>query len=157
MNSPNCKVLRVIPENTGRKQDGRFREGISGNPAGRPKGARNRETRLAEALLDEEAVALMRKAIDLAKAGDITALRLCLERLIPRRVERPIEFELPTISEPKDAVAALSQITEGVGRGELTANEAHALVALVEATIKTIEVLDLDQRLAALEEHHAQS
>ncbi len=62
---------------------------------------------------------------------------------------------MPSISEPKDAVVALSQITRGVGCGELTANEAHALVALVEATIKTIEVVDLARRLAALEEPHA--
>ena len=121
--------MSVNPENTGRKQDGRFREGVSGNPAGRPKGARNRATRLAEALLEDEAVALVRKAIDLAKAGDITALRLCLERLIPRRVERPIEFELPPISEPKDAIVALSRIMEGVGSGELTASEASSLVS----------------------------
>jgi hypothetical protein len=147
------------PEKTGRKQDGRFREGATGNPNGRPKGARNRATRLAEALLEGEAVALMRKAIDLAKAGDIIALRLCLERLIPRSIERPIEFELPPISEPKDAVAALSRIVEGVGRGELTASEAHSLVSVVQAALKAIEVLNLDQRLAALEERtsHARS
>jgi hypothetical protein len=112
---------------------------------------------LAEALLEDDAVALVRRVIDLAKTGDVTALRLCLERLIPRRVERAIEFEMPSISEPKHAVVALSQITRVVGCGELTANEAHALVALVEATIKTIEVVDLDRRLAALEEHHARS
>jgi hypothetical protein len=146
----------LAPENT-RKQDGRFREGVTGNPTGRPKGARNRATRLAEALLEGEAVALVRQAIDLAKAGDVTALRLCLERLIPRRVERTIEFELPPISEPKDAVAALSRIVEDVGRGELTASEAGSLVSLVEASLKTIEVSNLDTRMAALEEHHARS
>lgn len=52
----------------------------------------------------------------------------------------------------KDVVAALSRITEGVGRGELTASEARSLVGLVEAALKGIEVLDLDERLAALEE-----
>ena len=57
----------LAPENTGRKQDGRFREGVSGNPNGRPRGARNHATRLAEAMLEEDAVELMRKAIDLAK------------------------------------------------------------------------------------------
>ena len=144
--------MSVNPENTGRIQDGRFRAGVSGNPNGRPKGARNHATRLAEALLEDDAVALVRRVIDLAKTGDVTALRLCLERLIPRRVERAIEFEMPSISEPKHAVVALSQITAGIGSGELTANEAHTLVALVEATIKTIEVVDLDRRLAALEE-----
>jgi hypothetical protein len=98
---------------------------------------------LAEALLEDDAVALVRRVIDLAKTGDVTALRLCLERLIPRRVERAIEFEMPSISEPKHAVVALSQITAGIGSGELTANEAHTLVALVEATIKTIDVTRL--------------
>jgi hypothetical protein len=117
--------------------------------------ARNRATRLAEAMLEDEAVGLMRRAIELAMTGDVTALRLCLERLVPRCVERSIEFEMPPVSEPKDAVAALSRIIEGVGRGELTASEASSLVSLVEASLKAIEVLDLNERLAALEEHHA--
>jgi len=144
-------------ENTRRKQDGRFRPGVSGNPTGRPRGARNRSTVLAEATLDEEADALMRKVIDLAKEGDVTALRLCIERLVPRRLDRFIEFKLPAIREPNDAVAALSRITEGIGQGELTASEAASLVNLVQVTTKALEVLDLDRRLSALEARHAQS
>ena len=58
------------PENTGAKQGGRFQKGRSGNPAGKPKGARHRATLAAEALLDGEAEALTRKAIELALAGD---------------------------------------------------------------------------------------
>jgi hypothetical protein len=144
-----------VPENTGRKQDGRFRKGVSGNPRGKPKGARNRATRLAEALLEDEAVALVRQVIGLAKGGDLIALRLCLERIIPRRVERPIEFALAPISDSKDATVALSQIIQGVGGGELTASEAHALVALVQAALKAFEGCDLERRLSALEGHHA--
>ena len=59
-----------------------FESGQSGNP----KGARNKATLAAEALLDGKAEAITRKAIDLAKAGDLTAIRLCLERIIPARV-----------------------------------------------------------------------
>ncbi len=139
------------PENAGRNQ-GRFRKGQSGNPYGKPPGTRHRATRLAEAVLEGEADALMRKAIDLAKEGDVTALRFCLERLIPRRTEARIEFEMPAISRPKDAIAALSKISEGLGRGELTANQVGSLVALVEATLKAIEVFTLDERIAILEE-----
>jgi hypothetical protein len=68
------------------KQLGRpFRPGQSGDPAGKPKGARNRATVAAEALLEGEAEMLTRKAIELGLSGDTTALRLCLERLMPPR------------------------------------------------------------------------
>ena len=140
------------PENTGDKQDGRFPRGVSGNPAGRPKGARNRATRVAEALLHGEAEGLMRKLLDLALAGDPGALRLCVERLVAKRTEPPIEFELPTISEPRDAAAALSRVMEGLASGHLTASEARSLVGVVEATLKAFEVLNLDERMTALEE-----
>jgi hypothetical protein len=68
-------------ENTAGNQRGRpFKKGRSGNPAGKPKGARHRATVAAEALLDGEAEGLTRKAIEMALAGDGTALRLCLDR-----------------------------------------------------------------------------
>jgi hypothetical protein len=71
----------------------------SGNPAGRPRGARNRATIAAEALLEGEAEALTRKAIELAMAGDPTALRLCLERLVPPRKGRAVAFDLPALDD----------------------------------------------------------
>jgi hypothetical protein len=79
-------------ENTIRKQPPgrRFQPGVSGNPAGRPKGAKNKSTLAAEALLDGEAEALTRKAVEMALRGDTVALRLCLERLMPPRRDRPV-------------------------------------------------------------------
>jgi hypothetical protein len=67
---------------------GRWLPGAVNNPAGRPKGARHRSTLAAEALLDGEAEALTRKAIEKAKEGDSVALRLCLERILPARTRR---------------------------------------------------------------------
>ena len=43
-----------------------------------------------EALLDNESDGLTRKAIELAKNGDLQALRLCLERILPPRKDRPV-------------------------------------------------------------------
>src|SRR3974390_695778 len=43
----------------------RFEKGRSGTPAGRPPGLRNRATEAAELLLDGEAEALTRKAVEL--------------------------------------------------------------------------------------------
>src|ERR1051325_4461056 len=74
-----------------------FRKGRSGKPAGRPPGSRNRATIAAEALLEGEAQALTRKAIELALEGDTTALRLCLERIVPQRKSRTVAFDTPRI------------------------------------------------------------
>ena len=65
-----------------------FEKGRSGNPAGRPRGCRNRSTQAAQLLLQGEAEALTRKAVELALGGDPTALRLCLDRVIALDRER---------------------------------------------------------------------
>jgi hypothetical protein len=80
--------------NTGEKQGGRFQKGHSGNPRGKPREARHRSTLAAEVLLDGEAEQLTRKAVELALGGDTTALRLCLDRIIPPRRERPVSLPL---------------------------------------------------------------
>src|SRR5258708_8865649 len=90
-----------MAEKTAGKQRGRpFLRGESGNPAGRPMGARHKATVAAEALLDGEAEALTRKAVEMALAGDGTALRLCLDRIIPPRRERPGRFKMPGLQSP---------------------------------------------------------
>jgi Family of unknown function (DUF5681) len=99
----------------------------SGNPAGKPKGARHRTTVVAEALLDGEAEVITRKVIDLALAGDISALRLCLERLIPPRKDRPVEFDLPQVSTSADAAKAALSILRATAEGSLTPSEAEIL------------------------------
>ena len=79
-----------MSENTGAYQGGRFRKGVSGNPAGKPKGTRHRATLAAEALLDGEAEKLTRRAIEKALEGDASALRLCLERILPTGEPDPV-------------------------------------------------------------------
>src|SRR5215472_7806231 len=82
-----------------RTAQGHFVKGQSGNPAGKPQGCRNHATRSAERLLDGEAEALTRKAVTLALGGDALALRLCLDRVIAPRRDRPVHFALPPIAE----------------------------------------------------------
>jgi Family of unknown function (DUF5681) len=62
-----------------------FEPGQSGNPAGKPKGTRNKTTLAVEALLDGEAETLTRKAIELAKADLIWARPGCYHFCYPTR------------------------------------------------------------------------
>ena len=111
----------VLPaENTAEKQRGRpFEAGQSGNPKGRPKGSRNKTTLAAENLLEGEADAIMRKLVEKAKDGDSTALRLCLERMLPPRRDRSVSFELDEIKSPADAVRASSSVLAACADGIL--------------------------------------
>src|SRR5215203_825083 len=96
-----------------------FQKGQSGNPNGKPKGTRHRVTMAAETLMEGEAEAITRKAIELAKGGDGPALRLCMDRIYPARKERSVRFRLPSLDKVEDAVAAHAAIVAGVAIGEL--------------------------------------
>lgn len=141
-------MVDETPRNSAGKTRGRPFE--AGNP-GKPKGARNRATRAAEALLDGESEELTRKAIELAKAGDGTALRLCLERLIPARRDRPVNFDLPAIETANDAAKAMGAILQAVAEGEISPSEGAEVARLLEGYVKTLETADFERRLAALE------
>jgi hypothetical protein len=118
-----------------------------GNP-GRPKGARNKATLAAMALLEGEAEALARKAVELALAGDTVALRLVLDRLLPR--ERAVRIALPMRS-PRDLDRATGAIQSALAQGRVTVAEAGAMAQLVEARRRVLETTELERRLAALE------
>ena len=137
--------------NTGRKQDARFKPVQSGNPAGKPKGARHKTTLVVDALLDGEAETITRKAIEMALEGDTVAMRLCLDRLAPVRKDRPVAFALPPIGTTADVVKASAALLQAVASGELTPFEAAELGKLVEAHVQAIKLMDVQARLEALE------
>ena len=139
------------PEKAGRKQDGRFAAGTSGNPLGKSKGSRHRVTLAVEVLLDGEAEALTRKAIEMGLAGDLTALRLCLDRIAPARRERLVSFKLPTIATAADHPNAIAALIKAVSEGELTPSEAQSVSAIIAEHRKAIETADLEERLIAIE------
>lgn len=90
----------------------------------------NEQTSAAEARLEGEAEALTRKAIELALAGDPTALRLCMERLVPPKKDRTLAFELPALD---DVAQAFGAVLAAVAAGQITLSEAGAVAGLIEA------------------------
>jgi hypothetical protein len=103
-------------------------------------------------LLDGEAEALTRKAVEMALAGDATALRLCLDRILPPRKGRPAAIALPEVVRARDVPMALAVVIAAMGSGELTPDEATAVSAVIEVQRRAIETAELDARLRALEE-----
>lgn len=132
-------------DTAGRTQAGTF---ARGNP-GRPKGARNRSTVAAEALLDHEAEALARKAIELALAGDSVALRLCLDRILPpkRPGDRPVEL----IDLPANPGEAMSALVVAAASGQLLLADAERLAGLVKTRADMVMQSEIEERLTALE------
>jgi hypothetical protein len=128
-----------------------FQPGQSGNPAGRPPGARNKRTLLLENLMENEAESIALAAIGKAKAGDMAAIRMVLDRLAPACRERPIDFELPPLAAPADAVRAMAAIIAGLAAGELTPSEAESLSKVVDRYVRALEATEFETRLTELE------
>jgi hypothetical protein len=136
----------------------KFSKGQSGNPNGRPKGSRNKVALLAEQIFEERlfgedrnADAIIAKTIDLAKKGDTSCIRLCLDRIAPVRKDWPVRFSLPAMKESRDAVSASGAIVAAVASGELTPSEAAELGKVVDSYARTLQAVEFEERLAKLE------
>jgi hypothetical protein len=112
-----------LQKQEGRDAEGRFEKGVSGNPAGRPRGARNRATEAAELLLEGEAERLTRKAVECALDG-----------------VRPVRGA----ADLGDTMAAIATAATG---GEITPGEAAELARVVEIFVRAVETSDFERRL----------
>jgi hypothetical protein len=110
----------------------------------------DRVRRRSEKIFADEAEALALKTIQLGFAGNVSALRLALDVVFPRR-DRTVAFNLPPLKSTADLPKALGAIAIGVADGVLTAAEAQALSQLCDAQRKAIETVDLEARIARLE------
>ena len=128
-----------------------FQKGQSGNPAGRPRGSRSRSTLLVHDLFEGELEAIARKTLDMAIAGDIAAIRICLDRLAPTGKNRPIICALPPLDTAAATVAAAGTIVAEVAAGDLTAAEAADLAKVVDLYVRTLETRSFGERLTELE------
>jgi hypothetical protein len=124
----------------------RGRPFAKGNP-GRKPGSKNKTTLIGQALLKEAEEQLLRKAIEMAKAGDGPMLKFLLDRILPK--ERCIE--LPAPDHDCDPVERCEAIVDAVSAGRITPNEAASLVTVAGGHARIIDLSEVDERLEAIE------
>lgn len=129
-----------------------FEKGKSGNPRGRPTGARNKASLMLDKLMERGAQDIVETVIDRAKGGDMTAARLILERLVPPAKERPIAIELPPTSDAQGVADAQALVIASMASGGLLPGEAATIMSMLEARRKGIETVELEARIKSLEE-----
>ena len=136
----------------GRNEKGQFARGHVHNPKGRTPGSRNKATEAALALMEGQLGQITQTLIDAALGGDLAAIRLVLERLVPPCKEKVLpQIHLPTVTDAASLPKLTAAVLEAVSRGDLTPGEANALASLVGSHGKAIELAELEDRLAALE------
>jgi len=143
------------PENTVNLQwKGRFQAGQSGNPMGRPRGARNKATMLAEQMMAEDVASVVQSVIKAAKSGDMVAAKIILDRIIPARKGQTIQLELPRVITTPDVIEAMTVALEAMAEGDISPDEAAAIMDVLSTKRQAIETLELEQRIINLENQH---
>lgn len=144
----------MMTRKTGSNTDGRDNRGrfAAGNQ-GKPKGAKNRASLVALELFEGGVQDIAAAVIDQARAGDLTAARIVLDKVLPNAKERAIALpDLPSTDTAAGVSNAQQKILEAVAAGVITPGEASTLSSVLEQRRKALETMELEQRIIALEE-----
>ena len=125
---------------------GRFAPGQSGNPKGRA----SSESKGLRAKLATDGEAVLSVVLEAAKAGDLAACKLVLDRVCPalKPTAAPVYIPLP----PQAGIAGTARaFIDAAARGDLPADIAAQMVTAVASLARIVEIDDLGKRLDALE------
>jgi hypothetical protein len=141
-----------LTENSDKKQKPHlFKPGQSGNPKGKPKGARSKAVVLLESMVDGKAQELMKTALELALGGDRQVLMALINKVLPDVKDKPVSVSLPAMKGAQDLPKLTAAIMGAVGDGRITPMEAAALCRITESHCKAFEIQEIESRLSAIE------
>lgn len=129
---------------------GKWTKGTSGNPAGRKSGTG--QIGKLRAAIAKDVPAIIQSLATSAKAGDIGAARLLLDRVLPAL--KPIEETVGIALEGGTLAAQGGAVVAAVAAGELAPGQGAALLASLGTLARLIETDELAARVAALEARH---
>jgi len=136
------------PRNPAKKTRGRPFE--PGNP-GKPPGAKRRYTQMAEKMMADATEDVVAAVLAAARDGDMVACRLVLDRVQPVPRGRRVELPLPAVNTAADVLAALGVTIKAMAEADITPDEAAVVAGVLEAKRKSIETVELTNRLEAIE------
>ena len=122
---------------------------------GRPPGSRNKSSQKAQELLDSHAEPLIQKCILMALQGEIGALRLCLERLLPPRREMPMKMKRIRSGTAGEIAQSHDDVLKGLSSGQVTTTQAQVFTNILEGRRRVIETVEHERRLQELESNNA--
>lgn len=131
---------------------GKFSRGVSGNPSGKVKGTLNKRTHLTK-LLEPHAVDLINKVVELAINGDVNALRICIERLLPKIKGETLNhsFDTANLTDTSGLLQLGADVIEAVSNQDITPEQGKDLANLIQVQCKTIETTELANRVKEIE------
>ena len=124
-----------------------FTKGVSGNPAGRPKGIKDKRHRFNEAI-ESMIPEVLESAFQKAVAGDMTAAKMLLDRSLPTK--RP-EQERVEIEHSGNIASDAQNVLRSVLDGEVSPDVGASLINAITGVLKAVEVEDLAKRIEVLE------
>ena len=128
-----------------------FVKGQSGNPAGRPRGVRDKRRQYLE-LLEDDLQAISAKAIQLAKSGNTQMIKLILERVLPAKPEdTPLVKGFDLVG---DSYTQASQIMRALSDGILTPTQAHRMMKCTATYLATVDARNITERIEVLEKRN---
>jgi hypothetical protein len=130
----------------------RFQPGQSGNPAGRPRGARNKAAFVVHGVVEEHVEAITRAQCRKALEGSERAQRFLIRYAAAPARQGTVTLDLPETVTLEGLLAAHESLTRAFAAGELTPEEARAGVELLEAHRRALELGELARRLEAVEQ-----
>lgn len=136
---------------TPKKKPSRWKPGQSGNPRGKPKGAKDRRTKWRDQL-GADLDAVLAALLTAAKRGDVPAIALVLSRCAPPlRGERAL-IAIPGLPSGASATELAIALVRAACNGTLASDAAAELVQALAAVGRLREVDELAARIAKLEE-----
>ena len=153
VSKPQNKFILGHNQKSTDKTEHRWKPGQSGNPAGCPTGSRQKITVNCERLLQRSAGQLTERLIEAALDNNMSALKICVERLIPVRKSSPIRIKgMPKVDSLQSASKATAHILNAVVNGEVDPVSAEIVSRITDKHIRSLQISDLEKRLQDLEE-----